>query len=364
MKKLFASALSLLLLCGVTLAADINPKDPPFNAKCDGVTDDLLALQAAANATPVGETLRIPPSNVYSSTGHYIGGCAISNTININQPINIDGGGMYSNIKPLPSFPPTAPNIQINQSGTYWFGITFSNFGIGDDTIWVPYNRYGGAAIATNAISIPHLRFINLDVGESGNDYSLKVTGSGTQGTLIKENRICGGIFLDVADSTTVKDNKFCGRSQKGIYINTSGAGGFLFNHNVITAVGGVIFMSGSLPVISDNYWEELSGFPFTGTAAITGVNAALALSSQVSQIRSAQVLSNIFNMGQGTGYNVYIAATTLKTNISGTISNVNTNRPAIYNNNATTVCGPSDWLGRPGPYFEPLAPASTYGGC
>lgn len=57
---LLLSGARLLLPAGPCLAATILITDPPFNAACDGVTNDVLPVQAAINALADGDTLLIP----------------------------------------------------------------------------------------------------------------------------------------------------------------------------------------------------------------------------------------------------------------------------------------------------------------
>jgi len=78
----------------------INPKNPPYNAACDGVTDDTVAIQNAGNAAiAAGLALFIPPST---------GGCIISQNASNNwslkftSPIVIVGFPGYSILFPKP----------------------------------------------------------------------------------------------------------------------------------------------------------------------------------------------------------------------------------------------------------------------
>ncbi|MGK0575500.1 glycosyl hydrolase family 28-related protein [Macrococcus capreoli] len=57
-----------------------NLRQPPYNLKADGITDETLALQQALDSMPAG-------ANVYLPNGNYI----ITDTIYINKPLNLTG---------------------------------------------------------------------------------------------------------------------------------------------------------------------------------------------------------------------------------------------------------------------------------
>jgi hypothetical protein len=190
--------------------------------------------------------------------------------------------------------------------------------------------------------------FENLHIGESSNDHSLVINGTGTQQCTVRDSLIAGGFFADaVADSQIVENNVFAGRSSLGVLINMPGAGLLKFIGNTSTGVGGVILQGMSLPVVSHNYLEELVGFPTVNAAAIGGGrNALLAL---IGMISTAQVVHNLFNMGQAlTGSNpLYIAATAVNTFVNGNLfsNSANSNTGSIWNLSTTLKTGVNTFL-------------------
>lgn len=94
----FRAGISLAFVClSISLAASqtgvINVMGPPFNAKCDGATDDTAAIQSAINTAFRGAThyaLYVPANTPASGSQQ---GCVVSqiNLTNINNAIHIEG---------------------------------------------------------------------------------------------------------------------------------------------------------------------------------------------------------------------------------------------------------------------------------
>lgn len=333
-------------------------------------TDNTAAIQTALNTVPGGGTLQIPPDYVYSPTGQFVGGFGFSSTLTMDNPVNIVGGGMYSNLKPLPGFSATQPNLWVRRAGTYWFDITFSGFSIGDDPAPEPFTRSGGTGIWVNAApgGMSRVFLEKLMIGESGNAHSVVIDGIGTQRCRIKSSTISGGLWLNsVADSHVIDDCELHGRSVFGVKANLPGAGGLKLLNSTITAVGGVIIQSGSLTEIDKCFFEERPGYP-TNNVSFGGTNAQLALVGYPdTAVESTRIRNNIFNMGTSPdGVNILLNPATRGVNrtlIEGNIFNVSTNRGNVANFEQNLVCGPNYWL-QP-VRFKPgsAAPVSTYGG-
>lgn len=64
----------------------VSVMDPTYGAKCDGATDDSVAIQAAANAVPAGGVLLLPAGKV----------CNYTTTLTITAGIHIKGEGPQS----------------------------------------------------------------------------------------------------------------------------------------------------------------------------------------------------------------------------------------------------------------------------
>lgn len=340
-----------------------------FGCIPDGVTDNTTNIQNAFDTVLPGGDLYIPPSFMYSSTGQYIGGFAFSAPLVLSRPINLTGSGMYSNLKPMSSFPISQPNIHVRQSGTYWFNTTFSNFSLGNDPTTNAYSRSGGRGIWVDAVSIPFLHFEKLLIGDSGNDYSFVLDGIGTQRCNFDKCRIDGGLHLNgVADSHMLTKCAFGGRSSFGVVVNMPGAGGVQVLSCIITTPGGLVIQSGSLAIIEKTFFEELAGYPTNNTVLVGGPNSQLGLIAYPDRpISSARVRDNIFNMAMSKdGVNIFCNPATkgiTDTLIEGNVFNINSNRGHIRNYDPSLRLGPNSYTQALRMFPGSIPAICTYGG-
>lgn len=281
----------------------------------DGMTgtDNTANMQAAINATPSGGALYIPGNlpTAFGSTGEGDApGYGFSSTLVVDHPINVFGRGMFSRVVPLSGFNPAMPNFHVQENAHYWAGIKWSSFQMGTSWFQPPYTRNGGEGIFVDGISIPKMFWEELMIGESGNGASLRITGLGTQHHIIDKCTIHGRIHLDrVADGHSITRCHIGGRSVKsGVLVNMIGASVKIIGNHSITAVGGVVIQNGAMPVISDNYFEELPGYPINNYNNGGGYNGLVTLVGYPGQVNNARIRNNILNLGvsgSGNGFNV-----------------------------------------------------------
>jgi hypothetical protein len=333
-------------------------------------TDNTAAIQTAltvGSGVPAGGTLEIPPDFLFSPTGQFVGGFGFSNTLTRSAPIEIVGQGFCSNLKPLPSFPTTAPNLLFQQGGTYWFNSTLHNFAIGDDPTAVPYHRNGGKGIWFSSTGGMSEVFVEkVRVGESGNDHSIVIDGIGTQHCRVLSSKVWGGLHvIQTADNHTIDDNDFAGLSTFGVLVDMPGAYGAKFGRNVVTCVGGAVFQSGSLIAIRENTFEETPGHP-TNNSWLTGQNGQLVLCGCPNgPVNDARVIDNSFVTFSGSSASNIVTNPgnkgTARTHIRGNILAASGGVASVINYDTALIAGPNTWL-TPIKYLGSL-PALTYGG-
>lgn len=310
-------------------------------------TDDTAAINAAFVGTPPFGTLYITPITLAFPVRGYLikQSGATGRSLLLDHPINITGGGNGSMLVTDPSMAGTIIGIHALQSGVTWKGITWQGFGLGTDTNFTNFPRYGSYGIWFDATSagpggFTGLNIRNLSLGESaGGFYSLVLDGVGTQGNRIDNNFIEGGIWLNqTADSNQITNNRLLGVSTFAILIDTPTAGNFLFSGNSTTLAAGVCIKNGSSITISNNFFEEQTA---SGQYAH---NAQLDIGCSSGQSMSAvSVYGNIITAGLSSANNIKIDAnvgfTWVYANETATrLSSI----ASITNANATTYCGPN----------------------
>ncbi len=141
----------------------INVMDWPYGAKCDGVTDDTAALNAAIAAVPAaGGTILIP------------GVMAISSRINVRKPINFEGtseGSAYQPVEPA-------------ATGFKWIGgvsagamMRIGLYGTGTEVLWgggLSHLRFDGGGVCAHGLELA-----DASNGEYADIYIFNVTASG-----------------------------------------------------------------------------------------------------------------------------------------------------------------------------------------
>jgi hypothetical protein len=332
-------------------------------------TDNSVAIQTALNTVPGGGLLKIPPDDIFSPTGQFVGGFGFSQPLTRSLPIEIIGRGYCSNLKPLPTFPSGSDNLTFNQGGAYWFNTTLHNFAIGDDCIAVPYSRFGRRAIwfKSNSPGGMSETFIEkVRIGESGNDHSLVHDGIGTQHCRIRDCAIWGGHnILQTADNFVIEDTDYLGFSTFGLLVDMPGAYGAKLNRVIVTCVGGAVFQSGSLIGIDWCTFEETPGHP-TNNSWLTGQSGQLVLCGCPNgPVNDARVMNSSFVTFVGSSANNIVTNPgnkgTMRTHLRGNIFAANGGVASVNNQDGTLIAGPNTWL-TPIKYAGSL-PAQTYGG-
>ncbi len=314
-------------------------------------TNDTAAINATIAGVPDFATVYINPV----TSAFPVLGCLIKQTgatnyaLLVNHPVNLLGAGNGSALITDPSMGTTIRGIYAPQSGVTWKGVTWSGFLLGTSTNFVPFTRYGQAGIYFDATSAGPGGFQglnlgpNLSIGESANGYySIWIDGIATQGNRIWNNYIAGGIYLNAtADSNMILENRLYGIGNYGITIDTPGAGNFVFLGNSVQLAAGLCLMSGSGIVVSDNFFEE-------ETASVTYPHNAFVDvgCSTGTTLNSTWITNNIILTGQNTtSYGIKIDANSVSTVFyANEIANANA-RTSVTNANATTVCGPNQWI-------------------
>jgi hypothetical protein len=194
-------------------------------------------------------------------------------------------------------------------------------------------------------------------IGESGNDYSLYLDGASTQANIITQNMIFGGLMLNqVADSHKITFNDLRGFSSFGGYVDTPGAGGFLFANNVVTWAGGLIIQSGSLPIVNGNYFEEIS----VGTSEVNG--AMIDFNGGTGTISAAVFTNNIINALVSSTSRPVRYNNSTGGNFGGNSITTSTARAGVTSVTSLSCTAPNVW-NTASPHFS-TALANTYGGC
>lgn len=323
-------------------------------------TDDTASINAAIAGTPAFGTLYINPAATFPVLGCLIKQSgATGRSLLIDHPINITGGGNSSALITDPSMGSTIINIHALVSGVTWKGITWEGFLLGTNTNFTPMTRYGSYGIWFDATTAGpagfqgiHVR--NLSIGESFSGfYSLVLDGIGSQGNRIEDNFIYGGVFLNAtADSNMLLNNRFLGLSTFGVRIDTPAAGNTIYTGNSTTLAAGVCILNGSGTIVANNFFEE-------GTASVQYPhNAFLDVGCSSGQsMSSTQVYGNIILTGSSlTSTPIKIDANAGFTTIYGNEIATSTVRAGINNSNATTTCGPNQWISA-SPHLSGTAP-------
>jgi hypothetical protein len=310
-------------------------------------TDDTAAINAAFAGTPAFGTLYLAPTPfAFPVRGYLIKQSgATGRSLLLTNPINITGGGNGSMLVTDPSMGSTILNIHVLVSGVTWKGITWQGFGLGTDTNFTNFPRFGTNGIWFDATSagpggFTGVTWQNLSLGESpSGSYSFLLDGVGTQGNRIDNNFIVGGVSLSAtADSNQITRNRLLGVSNFGIRVDTPTAGGFEFSGNSTTLAAGFCILNGSSITLSKNFFEEQTA---SGTYAH---NAQMDIGCSSGQAMSAvSVYGNIITAGLSNANNIKVDANVGFTWIyaNETATRVAANA-SITNANATTYCGPN----------------------
>lgn len=285
-----------------------NPSAPPYNAKCDGTTDDTIALRAALTATPSGGGFLIPngPCILTSTAGTPI--LPFSKTVNFfgmgPKSALVFKTGTATSVNMLELTPPVSDVLVDfgNPTEGNNVGSTFQNFSIYSQTA-----GQGGDGIKLNISSstvwlgytnIDTVRFYNIG-GKSVRIANDNGAGSpnninGSLGVRIKNCFIYDGITAKYAsDSLHVENNLFRGLTGETAFDLTfiAGAANARVLNNVIVSDGGGIFRNGTGIIFANNYAENLNA----GAAGIGG--AFINFLGDAAQINGAVLYGNIISV-------------------------------------------------------------------
>jgi hypothetical protein len=314
-------------------------------------TDDTAVINAAIAAVPPFGTLYINPITL----SFPVRGCLIKQSgatgrsLIFNNPINVRGGGNLSALITDPSMGTTIINMHALVSGQSWKGIRWEGFTLGTDTNFTPMTRYGAQGVWFDATSAGPAGFQGINIGpnlafgeSTGGFYSLVLDGVGTQGNRIENNFITGGIQIAAtADSNMIINNRLLGVSTFGINVNTPSAGNFIFSGNSTTLAAGVCILNGSGVIVSNNFFEEET------SAVQYQHNAFLDIGCSSGQSMSSTTVSgNIILAGSSSSSTpIKIDANTGFTYLYANEIATSTARAGSTNANASTVCGPNQWI-------------------
>jgi hypothetical protein len=291
----------------------IDPKASPYNAKCDGVTDDTVAFNTAFTAAPNGSTVIIPVGQCI------VTGPAATSIFTITKSLNIIGLGSGSmmlfktgtptnvtmfHLRPPPTGAVGPPSGTVGTIA----GINNNSFQFSNFTIAAQTPGEGGIAILTDIYAsgsymelfdMNKMRiyptgswsyeFRNNNGAGAGNELN------GSQQVRIRDNVFWNGMkALYASDTWDIEHNAFR-EGDNGIEIAFgSGVSGFNFSKNVVVAKGGMNIRNGFNVIIRDNYFEAY----VPGTA---GTNSAyLNLSGDIGQIQGAVITGNNFTALNG----------------------------------------------------------------
>ena len=246
-----------------------------FGAKCDGMTNDTVALQQAIDATPTGGTLYFPQANF----------CLVTSTLTISKAMRLDGSGWNSGLLVASSFGPGADVIHVYSGSSPIVGMVMEDFAIA--TQGGTPGRYGvylDGASGANSISgflINHIQIRQLGNAGIAVNGPTPPTYDGVFTSTLSNSSISGGLNLQNAgDSLTITGNVFSGKGS--ITVNLVGYGsdtahGFNFFHNNVTCTGGINVINAWGGAISYNNIELYSGATGTNGAVVNlEGNAAL----------------------------------------------------------------------------------------
>lgn len=351
MRKLFLCLLFVVFSAQAHAWQHTAITDAPFNATCDGVTDDGPAIRAAISATPNGGTLVIPCMALVNS-------CVNNAMLDFSgdKRITLQGTGYNvttngditkprgSGILGGPSIPPTCSYIRI--AGVYSdSGPRFKDFvllpkgGIPGTPVGLHgifFDATGADGFQAGGILVDHVYIGTTAAGHSIHGTASNANAGGAFAYARITNSGVNSIYVEnMGDGATIDHNQIADGAPgtTGIYFyNCSGCTNTVIDTNVISTNNGMITVDGAnTPVIVNNEFES--------AASANSNGAFVRLRGAVSKVHGATLTGNRYSQN----------------NTSGTINNV-----LIENASWTYIAGGSFHIQTPGYHVKMTAAATN----
>ncbi len=250
-----------------------------FGAKCDGLTDDGPAFQAAIAAANSGDTILV------SSSGSK--GCLIATGFTISKRLALTSGA------------PSYPTAQLLAGGD---GITMIRV---SDIGGVKFNNLAFNANGRNtvtAVELSNATNTSFDGDMWNGLFSNATISVNSYFTSYKDTRVHGalqGFLLGPQSNSTILTNA-------SFYLASPGSAIFAHNSQVLTVLGGT-FECGSQITVFNFYGVTIHGNYFENPNSCKPMSQYIALGSNpgAAPVYGADIAGNLFNSGADYGIRV-----------------------------------------------------------